>query len=1455
MTTRAKPAQPENQPNARGEYRSHGVAFLAFVALIALFYAPVLLGRRTLSAGDFTDHFFPFSLFLRSELLAGRLPLWNPFTYGGHPFLADIQAGVFYPINLLLLAIATPFGSDATRLYFLQIEALLQIVLAGFFTYLLVRSLTGRPLAAFLAGGIFALSGYLTGYPALQLAILRVAIWLPLVLWLLLQAFDRPRRWRWWIAAALAYAVAFLAGHPQTFLHLSYAVLAWIALLLFKERRGRPEALPVSGYLLRIGLFYLLFAGVIAAQLLPSLEFMRLSVRATADYTFVSGGFPLVDTWQALLPQLVSRYSPLYVGIAALGLVVLALVQALGAPASASRGPAVRSAGEFRLLVAFFAVLTLVALLVSYGRNAFLYPLFYRLLPGWNLFQGQERAAYLVAFGLSVLAGYGGAALDAVSTRQRRGVALGTGAFVVAGLAVFLLRYRALAWTVAPPVQVRATALAALVVAALFVAVLWPDRLKRWRLGLVTLLVLGQLLVANRGVNSDGVPLAQQAQLPAAALAIQRAVQDQGDVSATVGSLTYRGPAGRVFNEHRVFEDYGMRAGAEELWGSSPLRLSRTAALLDDFPQDRLWQLLGVEHVLNGLPALYQPAETVAELPGADGASYLHRLAQPNPRAWVVHTTDSADDGAALPLLGDARFDLATTALLPPVTDLAGRTDLAAENVLTFPGQNAVVMEQIAPGRLRLDVQSEHGGLLVVSENWMPGWQATIRETTDGAPVPAEVLRADFALLGVPISPGQSTVDLAYQPNSVRYGLAISIASLLLLLAVVARRLRRARRPTADARPVTTRFTWKTPSAQWIMAAVALAAFALRMFHLGTQELRGDEAFGYFFSLNSLAEIVKSTIALREPHPVASYFLQHVWLALAGHSEVALRFANVWFGVLAVALVYRLGRRIGLGAATAALAAALLAVSPYAIWHSQDARMYSLSLALTVASTWLAIEVSSRRRWRFLLAYVLVTWLALQTHYFAVFVVVAQNLYVFGVALFDKEMRRFLERWIAAQAALGLLYLPWLWLAVDILTGYRGAGDSPAFAAMLQRALSVFAVGESVPMEQRVVYAVLAAVLVLLGAARLAWAGPRARRALTLLALYLAMPLLATWISALQRPVFNERYLIAAAPPFFLLIAAAVLGVREGVAPAPSKTGASAPHAVGRLDRIAGWAATAILALVAIGAIGSLANAYTNPVYSKTVGWRQLAAALELYSASPPAEEVRIAENFPDPTLWYYYQGPVDHLVLPPAGNDPVAAAREVDKLVSQGVQRVILPVQPVEWWDNTDIAEQALSQRYSLLATRQVAGWPLQIYGRTPGTLQPLNEQLALPASETDRSIALTGVAIPAQSLIPGDVLDVYLRWEGSAEALSGSEKVTLQLLDGAGRLVAQIDRPLAASDLGAAATGYAVSLPWRLPPGDYRLITAVYDPALEGAPRLLTASGGDHVDLAVLPSPQQDQ
>ena len=292
----------------------------------------------------------------------------------------------------------------------------------------------------------------------------------------------------------------------------------------------------------------------------------------------------------------------------------------------------------------------------------------------------------------------------------------------------------------------------------------------------LTGLVLAELFIANLGVNTDSVGLSQQAALSPAAQMVQAAVAETAATAQPIAGLP-----GRVANEHRVFEDYGMRAGVEDIWGSSPLRLARLDALLEDFPSDRRWRLLGVQHVVSEQPELFVPSAPPVELPGAGKPSYLHRLEQPNPRAWVVSTVQSLDDDEALPWLADTRLDLENTALLPPVTDGAGRAGAMADGFLALPGASSVSLQRLAPNRLRADVQSEHGGLLVVSENWLPGWHATVQPAGATSVQQAPVVRADVALLGVPIGAGQSTVDLEYRPSSVRYGIIISIASLFLL--------------------------------------------------------------------------------------------------------------------------------------------------------------------------------------------------------------------------------------------------------------------------------------------------------------------------------------------------------------------------------------------------------------------------------------------------------------------------------------------------------------------------------------------------------------------------------------------------------------------------------------------------------------------------------------------------
>ncbi len=504
--------------------RNAGIIVLVFVGLGVLFYAPVLLNLRTFPDGDFTHHFLPFSMFQQQEMFSGRLAVWNPYTYGGHPFLADVQAAVFYPLSTLLLALTLPWRDAGARLYFLQIEAVVQVILGGIFTYVLARELTGSRWAGLLAGITFAFSGYLTGYPPVQLAVLRTAIWLPLLLWLLLRTVAEPLRWRWWIGTGVTIAVAFLAGHPQTFLYIAYTAAAWTVLLL--ALRWRSLTWPARGRLaLNLAASGLLAAGLSAAQLLPSVEFAGLSVRANVDYAFVAGGFPLQDTWQLLLPTVLTQYSPLYVGVIGLGLAYLGTwfvlsrqSQTTAATAAISWSPSQRAGAGFFLGVA------LLALLLSYGGNGLLYPLFYWLVPGWNLFRGQERAAYLVALGLSVLAGYGALAIQVMPQRSRSWWATAFAALVIGATYLFGLLWQLPGRTAISQAQFLAVAAMTVTLASVFAVLLRTPGWSRRRWLWLAALAAANLFVVNMGTNSSDFDAARKTILAPEVQAVQTAV-------------------------------------------------------------------------------------------------------------------------------------------------------------------------------------------------------------------------------------------------------------------------------------------------------------------------------------------------------------------------------------------------------------------------------------------------------------------------------------------------------------------------------------------------------------------------------------------------------------------------------------------------------------------------------------------------------------------------------------------------------------------------------------------------------------------------------------------------------------------------------------------------------------------------------------------------------------------
>jgi hypothetical protein len=742
---------------------------LLFALLAALLYAPILFGVRAFPDGDFVHHFFPFSLFQHQALAAGRLPLWNPYTYGGHPFLADVQAAVFYPISNFILLLTLPVTGEAARFYWLQVEVVLHTALAGWFAYLWTRDLTASRWGGLVGGICFALSGYATGYAPLQLAVLRTAIWLPLLLWCLGRAWQPPHDWRWWLGSIGALSVAFLAGHSQSFMLLGYTAAAWVITLAFSHRPTSRAAIIGTVVTLLVAI------GLSAAQWMPSVEFVRYSVRANVDYAFVSGGLALPDFWQLLLPGVLTQYSPLYIGVVG---VVLAVVALMALPRAQSNYLEV---GTVILLpkrtgIIFCLGLAVLALLASLGGNGPLYPLLYRIAPGWSWFRGQERAAFLVVVALCGLAAYGMAELPTLSPQARWRAALLAGAVVVATVYAFGLLWQLQGRTTVDHagylLAAGVTLLLGLAVALMVALPGWSARRSAW----IVVLTIANLVWANASTN----------QLPGSPTDRVRVAPE---VSALVEAVAARpdaanGLPGRVYNEYRAYDDYGMRAGVADVWGSSPLRSARYSALFEDFPLDRMWRLLGVEHVLTWRRELFGPSELLAEFPQATDTTYLHRLPEANPRAWLVPQVAVTDDEAAWEYLADHQFDLNQRALLGPENG-----DFPQVEELPIIS-HVVTMTRLSPESYQIEVESEADGLLVVGETWLPGWEVIHASCNGGACLAQDgqgrsyfmPVRANLTLVGIWLPAGNTHFMLRYNPLSVRLGLWISGGTLLVLL-------------------------------------------------------------------------------------------------------------------------------------------------------------------------------------------------------------------------------------------------------------------------------------------------------------------------------------------------------------------------------------------------------------------------------------------------------------------------------------------------------------------------------------------------------------------------------------------------------------------------------------------------------------------------------------------------
>jgi mannosyltransferase len=180
----------------------------------------------------------------------------------------------------------------------------------------------------------------------------------------------------------------------------------------------------------------------------------------------------------------------------------------------------------------------------------------------------------------------------------------------------------------------------------------------------------------------------------------------------------------------------------------------------------------------------------------------------------------------------------------------------------------------------------------------------------------------------------------------------------------------------------------------WIVAGLTVVAAGLRFATLGLQAYHHDEIVTASRVLRGDFWHAMEAVGFSESAPPLYYVLAWVWTQLTGTDEFGLRSLSALAGVATVPVAYLLGTQLR-GRRTGIAAAALVAVNPMLLWYSQEARGYALLALLTAVAALFFVRALQRDGGRRdVTLWGLFSALALATHYFAIFPVAFEAIWL-----------------------------------------------------------------------------------------------------------------------------------------------------------------------------------------------------------------------------------------------------------------------------------------------------------------------------------------------------------------------------------------------------------------------------------------------------------------------------
>jgi hypothetical protein len=750
---------------------------------------PALAGKFLV--GPNSDQYiagYAFREFAASTLrTAGHFPLWNPYLFGGMPFVAAMHGDIFYPTFLLRMLLPT----DVAMTW----GFIVHVFLAGLFTFLFLRA-SGFGFFGSLFGGV----AYMMGGQVASLVSpghdgkLYVSALFPLTLLMLTRGIRDGKRWSWGVLA-FVIGLAVVSPHPQLLQYLLLASAAYALFLASSAAKGGELSRRDAAVRLGFALGAVAIGGLVGAiQYLPVREYVAWSPRAggLADYArATSYAWPPSELFNSYLPQFTGildaywgesgiHFHSDYVGVTVLIIAGAAFSGLMANPR--------------RREIWFWTGTLVVATLWALGGHTPFYRIPYAIIPGTKFFRAPNSVFFVGSFAIAFLAAAGieraidrgigrkylygwlgfASAIALITTTGgltsiAQGIAGEQMVDRVIGNSLNLLigSWRSFGFTVATVAVLLFTQRRQI-----------SPRVAGWALTILAAADLWTILrlywvfsapAAQLYASDPTIEYMKREPQPARVLALQ--------FGYPVRDPNLTGDGLMVHRVRNVLGYHGNQLGRYD-------KLLHREEGYSQLANPNAWQLLNTRFLLADADTVsrYFPQAIKVAGPVKDAAGVtvsLFRLPGENPYAWVVPIIVKAPDDAVLGTVLDPRFDVRRAGLFDSAAAVQG-----AANVTTLPNplaiHTSVTHYDAGHVTMHLDAPAPVGSALIVSENYYPGWKVTVNGR-EGV-----TARADYSLIGVPLPEGARAVELSFASAAYATGKVITLVALTVILLLIA---------------------------------------------------------------------------------------------------------------------------------------------------------------------------------------------------------------------------------------------------------------------------------------------------------------------------------------------------------------------------------------------------------------------------------------------------------------------------------------------------------------------------------------------------------------------------------------------------------------------------------------------------------------------------------------------